>query len=463
MTFEVEIIEKKIEETIEKYNMLDNTSSVIVGVSGGADSMALLKFFEKHTKKYNLKLIAAHINHCLRDEESDRDENFVKEYCQKNDIILKILKLDVKKIAKETKKGIEECARRLRYNFFNELSEQYDGKIATAHTLTDSVETMLINFVRGTGVAGLCGIPAKRGNIIRPLISIKRAETQNYCKEHEIFYVTDSTNLSCDYTRNKIRLNVFPVLKQINPEFELAAQRTASILKADEEYLNEIVKKIINENTISNGVYNLKEIKFQRISILSRFVRIIVSEFLQYNVTARHIDLILDLIKNNNGAVVLPQNVKVNVKNNVLFIEKFEKKLTTLIKKEIDVPFNVDSVLTVNSEKFIIKVLEKSELDLLDNIHSFYVMDYDKINTDSRFRTRKAGDKFCPAGRGITKSIKKLFNEIKIPLAERDKILMLAYENEVFWINSIGISENVKVDKNTKKIVAIYSESEINS
>ena len=375
MTFEVEIIEKKIEETIEKYNMLDNTSSVIVGVSGGADSMALLKFFEKHTKKYNLKLIAAHINHCLRDEESDRDENFVKEYCQKNDIILKILKLDVKKIAKETKKGIEECARRLRYNFFNELSEQYDGKIATAHTLTDSVETMLINFVRGTGVAGLCGIPAKRGNIIRPLISIKRAETQNYCKEHEIFYVTDSTNLSCDYTRNKIRLNVFPVLKQINPEFELAAQRTASILKADEEYLNEIVKKIINENTISNGVYNLKEIKFQRISILSRFVRIIVSEFLQYNVTARHIDLILDLIKNNNGAVVLPQNVKVNVKNNVLFIEKFEKKLTTLIKKEIDVPFNVDSVLTVNSEKFIIKVLEKSELDLLDNIHSFYVMD----------------------------------------------------------------------------------------
>ena len=276
MSSEVNFIEKKVESTIDKYNMLNNVNAVIIGVSGGADSMALLKFFEGYSKKRNLNLIASHVNHCLRGEESDRDENFVREYCQKNEIKLEILRIDVSKIAEEKKKGIEECARKLRYDFFNELSAKYDGKIATAHTLSDSVETMLLNLARGTGVAGLCGIPAKRDNIIRPLIALKRAETQRYCKENGISYVTDSTNLKREYTRNKIRLDVIPVLKQINPEFEAVVERTMSFLKYDDEYLNSVAKRFLNESYVSKGVYNLGKIKYEPLPILSRFIRFAV-------------------------------------------------------------------------------------------------------------------------------------------------------------------------------------------
>ena len=261
MNSEINFIEKKIKNTIEKYNMLKNVSAVILGVSGGADSMALLRFFESYSEKRKLNIFVAHVNHCLRGEESDRDENFVREYCKKNDINLEILRINVNKIAKESKKGVEECARKLRYDFFNELSARYDGKIATAHTLSDSVETMLINLARGTGTAGLCGISAKRDNIIRPLITLKRAETQRYCEENGVFYVTDSTNLNREYTRNKVRLDVVPMLKQINPEFELVAERTMSFLKSDDEYLNNIAKKFLIESYISNGVYALKNVK----------------------------------------------------------------------------------------------------------------------------------------------------------------------------------------------------------
>ena len=327
MNSEINFIEKKIENTIEKYNMLKNVSAVILGVSGGADSMALLRFFESYSEKRKLNIFVAHVNHCLRGEESDRDENFVREYCKKNDINLEILRINVNKIAKESKKGVEECARKLRYDFFNELSARYDGKIATAHTLSDSVETMLINLARGTGAAGLCGISAKRDNIIRPLITLKRAETQRYCEENEIFYVTDSTNLNREYTRNKVRLDVVPLLKQLNPEFESVAERTMFFLKSDNEYLNNIAKKFLIESCISKGVYDLTSVKCEPLPILSRFIRLAVFDLLKSNVTARHIEMILNLIKCDSGAVILPHNIKVGVNKRLLCVEKVEEKL----------------------------------------------------------------------------------------------------------------------------------------
>ena len=369
------------------------------------------------------------------------------------------MRINVNKIAKESKKGVEECARKLRYDFFNELSARYDGKIATAHTLSDSVETMLINLARGTGAAGLCGISAKRDNIIRPLITLKRAETQRYCEENEIFYVTDSTNLNREYTRNKVRLDVVPLLKQLNPEFESVAERTMFFLKSDNEYLNNIAKKFLIESCISKGVYDLTSVKCEPLPILSRFIRLAVFDLLKSNVTARHIEMILNLIKCDSGAVILPHNIKVGVNKRLLCVEKVEEKLK-LPKKEFAIPFKVGTVLTENKEKFIIKVLSKSEFDNLRKMQSFYAMDFDKIDVQANFRTRKAGDKFCQVGRDVTKSVKKLFNELKIPQNERDNMLILADKKEVLWINKIGISESAKVTKTTKKVVVIYSAKE---
>lgn len=457
MSFEVEHIEKKIEDTIIKYNMLKNVNCVIVGVSGGADSMALLSFLEKYSRKVQLKIITAHVNHCLRESEADRDENFVREYCQKNRIILEILKVNVKEIAVETKKSVEECARKLRYDFFNELSAQYDGKIATAHTLSDSVESMFINLSRGTGTAGLCGIPAKRDNIIRPMIALKREETQFFCEVNGIFYVTDSTNLMREYTRNKIRLDVIPQLKQINSEFEKVAQRTMLLLSSDEFYLENIAKKVLDQNFISKGIYNLKNVKNEPFPILSRFIRLAVFEFLKANITAQHIELILNLIKTDSGAVILPQKIKVSVKNEVLLIEKFEKNLE-LTKNKSVTPLKTDLILTEGSKKLIIKMLSKNEFEKFDKSQFFYAMDYDKINADANFRTRTAGDKFRQAGRGVTKNVRKLFNELKVSPVDRENILLLASQNEVLWINHVGVAECVALTDNTRRVVVIYSE-----
>lgn len=460
MNSEINFIEKKIKDAIDKYDMLKNVNTVILGVSGGADSMALLKFFEKFSKTWKLSIVVAHVNHCLRGEESDRDENFVREYCEKNDIKLEILRINVNKIAKDSRKGVEECARKLRYDFFNELSAKYNGKIATAHTLSDSIETVLINFTRGTGAAGLRGISAKRANIIRPMIALKRTETQRYCEKNGVFFVIDSTNLKREYTRNKIRLDVIPILKQINSEFETVSERAISFLKSDDEYLNNVAKKFLIESYVSDGVYDLKCVKLEPFPILSRFVRLAVFELLESNVTARHIELILDLIKNDNGAVVLPHGVKVSVEKHVLCVKKTEEKLE-LTKENSVIPFNVGTILTENQEKFIIKLMPKNDFDNFVKLKFLYAMDYDKISSQANFRTRRSGDKFCQFGRGVTKSVKKLFNELKIPQNERDEVLILADNSEVLWINKVGISESVKITENTNKVAIICSEKEV--
>lgn len=458
MKSEVSRIEAKINEAIFKQGMLENAETVIIGVSGGADSMALLSFFVKNFRD-TLNIFAAHVNHCLRGDESDRDEAFVRNYCEKNAIKLEVLRVNVMKASEDMGQSIEECARTLRYRFFHDLASKYNGRIATAHTLSDSIETMMINLARGTGLSGLCGIAPKRENIIRPFIFLRRAETQAYCEKSGVDFVTDSTNLDREYTRNKIRLDVVPVLKQINPEFEATAARTLSLLKADEEYLDAVAAKILDKSLVSPGVYALNKVKTQPLPILSRFIRLAVFEFLKSNVTAQHVDLILGLIKANRGAVNLPRGITVCVKDNLLTVKKNGKK-PDVPQNDMVIPFKAGDLLTENLKKFIIKVLSRGDFENFgkaDELPLFCALDYDKIGKNAVFRTRRAGDRFCQAGRGVTKTVKKLFNELKIPQSERDHVLMLvANGNEVLWIDGVGIAECVKVTEDTQKVAIIY-------
>lgn len=456
MKCNISLINEKINNAIEKYDMLREKSTVVIGVSGGADSMTLLKFFIDYSREKNIKIIAAHVNHCLRGKESDRDENFVREYCNKNNVKFECLRIDIEKQAQVLGEGIEECARKARYRFFKELSGKYNAVIATAHTLSDSVETTFINLSRGTGPIGLCGIPEKRENIIRPLIFLKRAETQAYCEENNISYVVDSTNLKREYTRNKIRLDVIPIMKQINPEFENNALRTMHLLKSDEDYLFKVASEILEKSKVSCEEYSLDNISNQHFSILSRCIRIAVFNFTKSNIALNHVKIIMDIIKKGSGAIILPQNVKVVVKNNKLrvFNIKEVKKLDNF-----EIPFNEGKILTENGEEFIIKILNKEDFEKfkkVNNLLFFYALDYDTITSRTMFRNRRSGDIFCQSGRGITKTIKKLFNELKIPCEKREEILMLANNHEILWINNIGVSQKAKITENTKKIVLIY-------
>ncbi|MCL2056792.1 MAG: tRNA lysidine(34) synthetase TilS, partial [Oscillospiraceae bacterium] len=211
-------------------------AGLTVGVSGGADSVALLYFLRGICQEWGIGLKAAHLNHNLRGEESARDESFVRRICGEWGIGLTVKSADIAKLAAQRGLSVEECARDERYRFFREVCGN-GGIIATAHTLNDSAETQLFNLARGTGIKGLRGIPPMRGNIIRPLLGCTRDEIEDYCRENGLEYVTDSTNNSDVYARNRLRRHVIPVLEGINPAFLWAAQRTAAILSEEDDFL----------------------------------------------------------------------------------------------------------------------------------------------------------------------------------------------------------------------------------
>ena len=208
----------KAEAAIEKYKFLSGGDSVIIALSGGADSVTLLSVLNSLKEKYNLKLYAAHLNHGIRGEEADNDEKFCKILCENYNVQLFVKHIDVPKLCAEQKISAELCGRNERYKFFDELSAKLNAKVATAHTASDNAETLLFNLCRGSSLAGAAAIPPKRGNIIRPLITLTRNEIESYCAENSLSYVTDSTNMSDSYTRNKIRHKVIPALKEVNPQ-----------------------------------------------------------------------------------------------------------------------------------------------------------------------------------------------------------------------------------------------------
>lgn len=265
----------KVLKTIEAYQMLSPDSAVVAGVSGGADSMALLHVLQSWRKDWpELKVTAAHVNHCLRGAEADRDEEHVRRYCQREGIPLEVLKIDVREEAAKRKLGLEACGRAVRYEFFRRLAGE-NGVIATAHTLSDLAETVLLHLTRGTGLKGLCGIPPVRENIVRPLIDCSRREIEDYCREHKIPYVTDSTNLEARYSRNKVRLQVLPALKEINPAFEEAVGRMAQSLREDDGCLCEEARELLGRAALEKGGWSCSVLSRGRKPVRIRAIRLL--------------------------------------------------------------------------------------------------------------------------------------------------------------------------------------------
>ncbi len=227
----------RVGDAIEKFGMLTDCRSVTAGLSGGADSCALLGSLYELREELGIDLSACHINHCLRGAESDRDEMFARELCDKLSVPLEVYRIDVRG-AVGKHESIEQAARRLRYECFGKAREKFGSVIATAHTANDSAETVLMNMIRGTGTKGLAGIPPAREGMIRPLILCTREQTEAYCRENGIDFVTDSTNLEDDCTRNRIRHNVLPLMKEFNPSFISAVSRMTEAVGKDEDFIS---------------------------------------------------------------------------------------------------------------------------------------------------------------------------------------------------------------------------------
>lgn len=265
---------EKVSAACADYKMIERGNAVVAALSGGADSVSLLHALKQLSERLGIEVSACHINHHIRGEESDRDMRFCEELCEKLQIPLVIREANVTEL-QQKHESLEECARRVRYDFFAEVS---DGKkLATAHNSNDCAETVLLNMMRGTGLKGLCGVPPVRGNIIRPLIYCTRAEVEEYCSANGLTWVTDSTNLNVDYTRNKIRHIILPEMLKINGSLFPTMNRMEHSLRADSDFLEQMAAQRLEEARCPGG-YSAPKLAELPAPLQSRAIRMIFSD-----------------------------------------------------------------------------------------------------------------------------------------------------------------------------------------
>lgn len=307
-------MKQKILQTIKKFNLIENGDSIVIGVSGGPDSICLLNLLNEIKNALNFKIYVAHINHMIR-KEADEETEYVKQFCEKLGIEYFVKKIDVIKQAKELKKGTEEVGRKIRYEFFNEILEKTSSnKIATAHNNNDKVETIIMNILRGSSISGLKGIePIRDNKYIRPLIETSREEIEKYCIDNNLNPKIDQSNSENIYTRNKVRNVVIPYIKQeFNPNILKTINRLSEVATEENEYLNKITQEIFNNICVGAGLVLAQSNKNKSIANVVGVDAHIDPHF------EENTQIILDLKKFNNLELVIKRRVILYTINKLL-------------------------------------------------------------------------------------------------------------------------------------------------
>lgn len=427
------MIENKVLKAIKDYNMLSNGQKVTVALSGGADSVCLLHVLFSLKDKLSVEVEAAHLNHLIRGDEAFRDENFVKDFCEKLGVKLFIARIDVPKYAEDNSLSIELAARQVRYEFLNRVS---GGVVATAHNSGDNLETVLFNLTRGTALKGLCGIPAVRDNIIRPLIYCSRDEIEEYCRLNNLDFITDSTNLSDDYTRNKIRHNIIPLLKELNPSVETAVLRMGSALSEDNDFIEAIAQEEFENRYSDKKTLSLKDFSKLHISVAVRVIKRFCKACMADDVSSSHLRQLYNICI-SGGEAQLPRAV---------FISEFGN-LYKKSENEENIAFRVE-IVSAESEEFL-------KFQKINNLLLKNYIDYDKIVGKLVSRTRISGDSIKLKNKNGTKLLTKLYNEYRIPAKIRDTLPVIADDDGVIWIYKIGVADRVAADIGSKNILKI--------
>jgi tRNA(Ile)-lysidine synthase len=453
---------KSVQRTIQNYNLITPNDHILVALSGGCDSCSLLHMLYNSSSLYSIQVSAIHIHHGLRGQDADNDASFCKSLCESLSIPFYTKKYNIQEHAKNQGITIEEAGRNLRYQTFSEVAEQIGAnKIATGHNLNDTAETIIFNLTRGTGLKGLCGIPAKRNNIIRPLIGTSRNKLEKYCTQNNITYVTDQTNHTTVYTRNKIRLNVVPILNTINPNFINTQAEAAKIFSQEEDYLTSqahIAYTKCVSTTDGNVTIDIPTFLTNHSTIQQRILRNAVSvlyEGLQ-NITHSHIQSLIDLCINQTGrSISLPNGVTAK-----------KSYYNLLIYKNINQQPITNSIQNLTLESFIYlpeinmhiscskqKIFKKN----FTNTCTIY-FNYDKIQNRLILRKREAGDTVFLKGVGHQK-LKKFFINNKIPQQERELPIVTDGNNVVYVFNHY-ISPHYKATSDSTNTICIQLWSE---
>jgi tRNA(Ile)-lysidine synthase len=448
----------KVENLALKHSFLYNNVRILIGLSGGADSVALSLLFRELQEKYSFYIICAHVNYQLRGIDSDLDEKYVKEFCFNNNFPLYILK---------SKPGgnanIQQKCREIRMTYFNELLKHYKmNYIALAHTADDQIETVFHNFLRGSGLTGLAGIHPIRNNVIHPLINIHKEELINYLKSKNHEFRLDKSNLENYYRRNKIRNELIPDLKkQYNPLIDKKLLEYGNLFYQSDSYFSQIAekesKKIIYYSDDSDIILDKQKL-LKKHPIISFYIM----RFVWTALTGQATDLYLVHFKDLMALLETPEGYKeLNLPKNIKVIKDYDTILfrnTALYiepqREEMKILTAVRNSFTFNGKRFTMQKLKSNSSELKPSNREI-VIDFDSIKFPIILRYRKDGDKFTPFGMNGQKKIKDYFIDEKIPMLERNQIVLFTDEEKIFWVAGMRIDNRVAITKKTKNFLSI--------
>lgn len=441
-----------VKKVIEHHSMLKKGDGVVAAVSGGCDSSVLLHILWRLSGEMDLKIICAHINHNLRGEESDRDEAFVRSLCEKYGIECRVLGANVAEYANEHGLSTEEAGRKLRYEFFEHCAAELgeNAKIATAHSLSDCEETYIFNSARGAALSGICGIPPVRGKIIRPLIEFSREQIEAYADEHALDYVTDSTNLTDEYTRNRIRHGVIPVMKEINPGFEKAFLRLSKNLSETRDFIDSESTALLEKSRTEKG-FDGKILSKAHPALKNRAAAMILESSgftFDYERTLR----LSERFGGDDFKEELSKDEYLVQKDGI--VSKETKPKTSAGIEET--PFSEGEIQISEEKTAKIEVLSYKAFENSYKVNTYVLkdtFDFDKIQGKAVIRSRIEGDRADI--HGGTKTLKKLFIEEKIPAEERNSIAVIADDEGVLWIEGLGSAKRARTTKDTVNVAAI--------
>jgi tRNA(Ile)-lysidine synthase len=461
---------ERINNTVRKFGMLSGGESIVVAVSGGPDSVCLLGVLHDLARELDLTLHVAHLDHMFRGAESAREAQFVATLAKKFQIPAVIEAVDVPAYCRERGLSAQPGARDVRYEFLSRVAAGTGAsRIATGHTADDQAETMLLRLLRGAGLPGLSGIPPMRGNIIRPLIETARAEVLEYLHSRSLDYVSDSSNTKPVYARNRIRIELLPVLKQFNPRIVETLAAEASLIRDEEEdaefRITEIVQEVLireqDRVVLERGKFNTLSRAMQR-RVLRRAVdaaaaEAIVLSFVQVEEALSFLALAqsgkrLDL----PGGLTLSREYEQFIISTVKEAPRYNHALS--VPGTIDVP---EAGLVVEA-----RLLEadssdpariESSQDTPGGIYFWQAQfDYDKINEQLQIRTRRQGDWFCPSGMGgKSKKLQDFFVDAKVPKRRRDFVPLLASADAVLWVVGFRTDDRFRAGAGTRRVLTV--------
>ncbi|HYE67937.1 MAG TPA: tRNA lysidine(34) synthetase TilS [Anaerovoracaceae bacterium] len=482
------MITDKVKNTILNNGLIEKGEHIVIGLSGGPDSVCLFHILCQIRQEMDIPLHAVHINHGLRPGAADEDQKYAETLCAEYQVPCHSFSFDVNRIARESGISSEDAGRQVRYQSFFEVAEQIAAetggsvKIAVAQNMNDQAETILMRILRGTGTDGLCGIEylrteKGRGVIIRPLLDISRDEIEAYCRDNCLDPQIDLTNLEPIYTRNKIRLELLPYLsKNYNANIVMALNRLSKIAKEDKDYFGQGVDEAIAEHVVfkekERASIPLDILRGEHPAIRHRIVkRIFESIGLSKDITATHLDQADRLLREGKTSSVIDFTAGFAICISYNAVEFYKKKDKNYIDFEYKI--NMEGITDISELNAVIgvKILRRQEWeDLVGKEKELKKgsntcrLSFDKLKEggqDPVLRTRRQGDYIVPLGMQGRKKLQDFFVDEKYSREERDRIPILCLGPEVIWVVGSRINENYKVDDHTERIILLEYSSKI--